>query len=51
MMAFTIDPPGPFDPKRVWLRYLDQLKSLPQDDPKVQAAIKDAEYFVKRAKN
>ena len=43
-MAFLIDPPGPFAPRRQWEEFLVRLKSLPQDDPGVQAEIRNAKW-------
>ena len=43
-MAYLITPPGAFGPTTQWQNYLDRLKSeLPQNDPSVKAAIRQAE--------
>jgi hypothetical protein len=49
-MAFLIDPPGHFDPPEQWERFLAQLKRLPQQDPSVQAEIRNAERVLAKAK-
>jgi hypothetical protein len=50
MMAFTIDPPPRFAPKKEWQRYLDRLRSMPQDDW-VRLVIKDAERIIAQARD
>src|SRR5260370_39018596 len=45
-MAFLIDPPGPSAPRRQWEEFLVRLKSLPQDDPGVQAEVRNAELIL-----
>jgi hypothetical protein len=49
-MAFLIDPPGHFDPPEQWEQFLAQLKRLPQQDPSVQAEIRNAERVLAKAK-
>jgi acyl-ACP thioesterase len=48
-MAFLIDPPEPFAARRQWEEFLVRLKSLPQDDPGVQAEIRNAERTLAQA--
>jgi hypothetical protein len=42
MIGF-IDPPGRFAATTQWQQFLAHMKTLPQDDPQVQAAIKQAQ--------
>ena len=41
MIGF-IDPPGRYVPKTQWRRFLAHMQTLPQRDPQVQAAIRQA---------
>jgi hypothetical protein len=38
-----IDPPGRFRPRKEWEDFLNQMKALPEDDPQVQGAMREAE--------
>ena len=35
---YAIDPPGPFDPPKVWWAFLRRLRDLDQDDEMVKDA-------------
>lgn len=41
-----IDWPSGFDPKEVWRDFLREMRTLPQDAPEVQEAIKQAEQVL-----
>ena len=50
MIGF-IDPPGRFRPRKEWEDFLNQMKALPQDDPQVQAAVREAKAVLSRPRN
>ena len=36
--SYSIDPPSPYDPPKVWWGFLRRLRDLDQDDPMVKSA-------------
>ena len=42
MIGF-IDPPGRYAPKKQWQEFLKRMQTLPQDDPQVQAVMREAQ--------
>ena len=40
--SYAIDPPGPFDPPKVWWEFLVSLRGFDQNDPHVQQAKQQA---------
>jgi hypothetical protein len=46
-----IDPPGRFRPRKEWQDFLAQMKALPQDDPQVRAAMREAEEVLSLPRN
>lgn len=47
MIGF-IDPPGPFSPKPQGQEFLQRMLRLPQNDPQVEAAVRDAREAIAR---
>ena len=43
-----IDPPLPYAPKTQWRQFLAHMRTLPQRDPQVQAAIEEAREALAR---
>jgi hypothetical protein len=48
-MFGLIDPPGPFAPATEWQRFLERMLQLPQDEPQVEEAIREAREALARA--
>jgi hypothetical protein len=44
-----IDPPRPFAPATEWRQFLERMLRLPQDEPQVQEAIREAREALARA--
>ena len=47
-MPHLIDPPSRWDTTKQWQEHLARMKTLPQDDPSVRWAVKNAEQEVSR---
>ncbi len=46
-----VDPPGPYSLKQAWRDFLEELKSVPQDDPDVKREREAAEKMLAEAKD
>lgn len=49
MIGF-IDPPGPYAAKAEWRAFLERMQRLPQGDPQVETALRDAREALARPK-